>query len=50
MFIRPNYKCSMCDKPVDVLEQFSKGECLECHEKNFESDGEIPDFTKAINI
>lgn len=28
-------KCTMCDKEIDRLDAFSKGECIECHEKNF---------------
>lgn len=40
--------CSMCSKYIDPLELFSKGECVECHEKQFAFDGELPNFTKII--
>lgn len=38
----------MCANVVNQLEIFSKGECVACHEKNFVSDGKLPDFKGAI--
>lgn len=28
-------KCTQCKKYTDSLEIFSKGECLKCHEQNY---------------
>ena len=30
-----NVNCVECGKVIDHLEVFSKGECVECHEKTF---------------
>jgi DNA-directed RNA polymerase subunit RPC12/RpoP len=44
--------CTECGKEIDNLSAYSKGECLECHEKNFdqENDHQIPNFIKTINV
>ncbi len=47
-------QCKQCKKEVDVLTIFSKGECLECHEKDFKTNIDakkvLDGFFKTINI
>lgn len=34
--VKQKIKCSLCKQEIDKLEVFSKGECLKCHEKEWD--------------
>ena len=41
--------CTYCNKEVEKLETFSKGECLPCHEYHYIENNQIPTFIASIN-